>query len=451
MIMKQILFCIFLLSITLSSHAQNVLTDCKEMHKVEKKETIYGIATKYGLTVDEFVDANPELREVKLKKGAYVCIPYTRAEKEAYLAREAEEKARIEAAKIHHFDAINVAVILPFAASDNAYSSESQKCLEFYRGFLLSVDSLKSIGININVHAYEERANMNFDEIINLPELSNMQLLIGPGKSAHIDALASFAKSHSIPMIIPTTTKTTSVLSDGCVFQISAPHDMLNEFVAKAFATKYKDANVIYVSQTTDSDDSMLFGKLQAANVKLTGITFSIIDNLKNYLRKGVKNVIIPSGKSEKAFLEMVDKLSSIDGLDKDYDITLFGYPDWQQFAVRQARYLSRYKAVYFTPYFDMPYASRTKHFLDSYQNWFKEKQRTSFPKYGEIGYDIGARFILTLNAYGDKFDYTKNVGYVGLQTPMHFVQLTPGGTAFNDAFLFINFRTDGTYSLEQH
>ena len=47
----------------------------KEMHKVKKKETIYGIAKEYGLTEEELRKANPEMLDpnYKLKKGSY-CI-----------------------------------------------------------------------------------------------------------------------------------------------------------------------------------------------------------------------------------------------------------------------------------------------------------------------------------------------------------------------------------------
>ena len=46
----------------------------KEMHKVKKKETIYGIAKEYGLTEEELRKANPEMLDpsYKLKKGDYI-------------------------------------------------------------------------------------------------------------------------------------------------------------------------------------------------------------------------------------------------------------------------------------------------------------------------------------------------------------------------------------------
>ena len=53
----------------------------KEMHKVKRKETIFGIAKDYGLTVDELIRANPEMNTpgYELKKGDFIFIPFSAA------------------------------------------------------------------------------------------------------------------------------------------------------------------------------------------------------------------------------------------------------------------------------------------------------------------------------------------------------------------------------------
>lgn len=50
----------------------------KELHKVKRKETIFGIARDNGLTVQELINANPEMNMpgYELKKGDYIKIPY---------------------------------------------------------------------------------------------------------------------------------------------------------------------------------------------------------------------------------------------------------------------------------------------------------------------------------------------------------------------------------------
>ena len=49
---------------------------CRDMHKVERKETVFSISRKYGITEDELIAANPEIKGKKLKKGKFLCIPY---------------------------------------------------------------------------------------------------------------------------------------------------------------------------------------------------------------------------------------------------------------------------------------------------------------------------------------------------------------------------------------
>ena len=50
----------------------------KELHKVKRKETIFGIARENGLTVDELIEANPEMKApgYELHKGDYIKIPF---------------------------------------------------------------------------------------------------------------------------------------------------------------------------------------------------------------------------------------------------------------------------------------------------------------------------------------------------------------------------------------
>ena len=49
--------------------AQNV--EIREIHKVKRKETIFGIAKLYGISIEELMTANPEMHSpgYELKKG----------------------------------------------------------------------------------------------------------------------------------------------------------------------------------------------------------------------------------------------------------------------------------------------------------------------------------------------------------------------------------------------
>ena len=77
--MKQILKHV-LLGVVLAFTADVAMAQAqkgREVHKVKKKETIFGIARQYGLSVQDLVDANPEMNTpgYELKKDSYIVIP----------------------------------------------------------------------------------------------------------------------------------------------------------------------------------------------------------------------------------------------------------------------------------------------------------------------------------------------------------------------------------------
>ena len=49
------------------------------LHKVKKKETIFGISRMYEITIEQLMKANPEMSapDYELKKGAVLRIPYS--------------------------------------------------------------------------------------------------------------------------------------------------------------------------------------------------------------------------------------------------------------------------------------------------------------------------------------------------------------------------------------
>ena len=55
-----------------------VVPRCKDMHKVKRKETIFSVSREYGISEQELIDANPELKK-GMKKGQFLCIPYPAA------------------------------------------------------------------------------------------------------------------------------------------------------------------------------------------------------------------------------------------------------------------------------------------------------------------------------------------------------------------------------------
>ena len=55
-------------------------TQWRDIYKAKKKDTIFGIANKYSISIPELMEANPEMKKegYQLKKDDYIFIPYTK-------------------------------------------------------------------------------------------------------------------------------------------------------------------------------------------------------------------------------------------------------------------------------------------------------------------------------------------------------------------------------------
>lgn len=179
-------------------------TDCKLTHKVAKKETVYGISRQYGITQEELLAANPQVGEKGLKKGTLLCIPYSNVERDS-LNRVAAEQAEAERKAQMQQNTIKLAVILPFALNAPAQTDEAQKMIDFYKGILLVVDSLKRVGLNLDVLVLDEGTAeaSNIQTALVHSALPDVDLIIGPGRSANVNAVAAYAQQHQIPLVLP--------------------------------------------------------------------------------------------------------------------------------------------------------------------------------------------------------------------------------------------------------
>lgn len=419
-------------------------TGCKLTHTVAKKETVYSISKMYDVTQADLIKANPALKDGKLKKGMTLCIPYPQSER--YVQPTTSEVFQTIAQQNGvKYDRIKVAVILPFGLDKR--NSEAMKMTDLYKGFLLAVDSIKERGANIDIYAYDEKGSdaASIKSIVDKPEMKEMNLILGPVRPEHIDVVAQFAHTNNIVNVIPTSTKTNAVNSHKTSFQVNSPQSYTYSFVYEKFAELNSNSNVIFVNMADKSDYADYvwgFKKyLEQQNRTFASVQFSAIGTITKSLKKGVKNVIIPSSSTSTAFEMLVSELNNLNVLD-GYNVSLFGYPDWQTISEANEKYLEKYKCSYFTTFFSDPAKQRVASFNYRFKHWFKKAQLSSCPKFGELGYDIGAFFVGGLNIYGGAFaQNVDKMKYTSLQNPFNFVRKNNWSGFENTVVMFINYK----------
>lgn len=413
---------------------------CKLMLLVEKKTTVYSICKEYGITEDEFYHANPQIEKAKIKKGNYVCIPYSaqelaqqRAAEEKRLAdqRAAEEKARkeAEANAIKKYPKLNVAVILPFDLSSKNKSNEAIKVIDFYEGFLLAVENLKKQGVSVDIYAYEEKGTYtsSIDTILTQPMMPHMNLIVGPMRIEHIPAVSRFSKQHNIPHVVPFSTNAAITSSAPTTFQVNTAVKSLYSKVYQQFMERYPDSRVVFVNCDGSDKEDYIAGFKRALSDKghaFQSCELSEVKSISKIVPETDKRLIfIPTSASQQNLQQLVRNLNANAASDMtQYNVSLFGYPEWQTFKESNKQNMRKYNASIFATFYTNSRSSEVSNFNAKFKDWFKREQFNAYPLFGLLGYDVGNYFISGLNKFGNKFcERQDGVNVTALQNPMRF------------------------------
>lgn len=424
---------------------------CKLMYEVQKKETIYSISKKFNITEEDLYAANPVLRDKKLKKNMVICIPYEA--NEVYKEPDNETVFKENKPKTKKYSVLNVAVILPFHLSQGATSSESQKMIDFYEGFLLAVDSLRTRGVSVNVYTYDE--DESIEAILNRPMMSHMQAIIGPGKNTHIASLSNFADKYNIPLIVPFSSQENIATNHKTIFQVNAPNTIVNTKVFNTFISQYKNDNIIFLGMSGSNDRSDFINEfkkaLESKNIPYSNINFaSIDDEIMSTLKEGKQNIIIPSSASQDSFEMLTYKLNTMSNTIATYNISLFGYPDWQTFNSKAQNNLSKYQCKFYATFYAQENSNRLSRFNRKFSQWFKRNQYDSYPKYALLGYDIGAYFLGGLHEQGSDFTLSGNKqNYASMQNPFYFERKNNWSGFVNNSIMFVRHTASGSTNVK--
>lgn len=415
---------------------------CKLMYKVEKKETIYGICRKFNITEDEFIAANPQLRNEKLKKNKYVCIPYSNSEIEEAMTPVAEVVEEVE-------DAFEVGIILPFGLSKKTLDSNNHKMLDFYRGFLLALEETKGKLESVNVHAIDESIidSLGTNVIVNSDNYKNLDLIIGPYNPNYIKPIVQFATSNNMDVVIPFSSKEDYFSTYNNVFQLNVVQSDFYNKTFKHLIDTNKNTNFIFFNSDDKSENTNFSSNMKkymtSIGISFKEISSTAISEITSLLSKDENNMLICSFGTEKAFEKLIRNLDNAEGI-SGYQLSIFGQPNWIQFAENKKYDFSKYNCRYFTKFISENSISSIKEMENKFEVHFKTSQYPSFPKYGIMGYDIGKYF---LNNEAHFVNDAQLINVPTLQTPLNFEKGDKG--YFNNQIIFVSYDSNG--HLQKH
>lgn len=467
------------------------------LHKVLEGESLSSIAEKYGISLRELKREN---KDVKIPLvGDFIRIPGVKAAEPAVdEVAKAEPVAPVVAEPVKetilplgHSEVrnlsgtLNVAFLLPFylqenserapvdtsrSSKGNSFSIADKKeeewiyprsldFVEMYEGMLLAADTLRALGLNLNLYPFDIKSDsFELNRLISSGKLSKMDLIIGPVYSHNLSKVADYAGKLDIPVVSPVSLLNNSVLSGNPgLFLPNSTLEVSQSALAKK-VSEYYDKNLVFIhSDSTNTDQDVILlkkmiltelgYKIPRSDVRFREMLFSglsMFDNdssvrLAKALSDKTENIVIIATEDSPVISKTIVDLQR---LSRKFDIKVIGYSELGDLDNLDPKLFFDLGVMLYSPS-HIDYSARN---VIRFNSCFRQKFLTEpvEKSYAWQGYDITYYFLSGLARYGKEFIKNPSIhNPVLLQTEFDFMRKKPGDGFENQKQFLLKYTKD--------
>ena len=411
------------------------------LHKVKKKETIFGISRMYDITIEQLMKANPEMNTpgYELKKGTVLRIPFSTLQTETPVAKPAEEEDADDMRK----RAIRLGVMLPL----HDINGDGKRMVEYYRGVLMACDSIKKLGISVDVHAWNAAEDGDINKILSDENAAKCDLIIGPLYSKQMSAMSAFVEKNKIKLLIPFSINAPQLADNKYIYQVYQSHTVQDDATIEHLVKGFKNYHTVIIdcndsTSQKGSFTSALRRQLEQENMELsiTNLKSGEGDFSKAFSRTKPNVVILNTGRSPELGIAF-SKLNGLKVTDPDLVINMFGYTEWLMYTRAHLENFYKFNTYIPSVFYYNPLSASTKRLQQKFRWNFHTDMQNSLPRFALTGFDHAYFFLTGLHSEGKMFLGEKsNMEYV--QTPLQFERYGNGGLR-NHTQLFVHYTPD--------
>ncbi|PZX20434.1 LysM domain-containing protein [Breznakibacter xylanolyticus] len=465
------------------------------MHEVKKKETLFGISRQYNVTVEQLQDFNTSVDFGNLKKGDALKIPSEKwlqalrdsAAQTTTLIDEPMVMPVTSDCQYQYFvsrPAIKIAILLPFnvagkhAAADGddeshsgskAVSGRSRVVVEFYEGLLLALDAYKKQGVNFELFVYDTTDDLaKVSQILQKPELSTVDLIVGPAHTAHLKTVSDFSKQHGIKMVNPFTNTNSELCNNPNLFQMMPVDTLMWETMARKIVADGAGKRLIVIrsANPTPAETALaeLLRKHTVQHNAIQPLKTELLEHVYGQAGKGAlvdklipdqQNLLFIPSTEELFVSKVVASLESLAGRNNSH-LVLYGMHDWLRFQSIEAESIHKLNTRIIS-YYGIDYQNEnTQKVLAEYRALFhtepfaitpyfqKPSGNGGYSRFGLWGYDIATWFVGALVDYGPTFEHCMSrVKTTLVQSNFRFQRISNWGGFYNNGLVMIHFNSD--------
>lgn len=420
-----------------------VTESIRGLHKVKKKETIFGISKMYGITIDQLIEANPEMKtpDYELKKGTILKIPFATMQ----LQTQGAPKQEAPSANDVRNREIRLGVMLPL----HDINGDGKRMVEYYRGVLMACDSVKKLGISVNVHAWNTPEDWDIRQTLLDEDAAKCDIIIGPLYSKQMDALSSFVEKHDIQLVIPFSINAPQLTTNRHIFQIYQTPNEITEASVNRFVEQFRDFHTVIIDCNDSTSKKGAFTTGIRRQMEQKNMTYSLTslksdeDAFSKAFSRSKSNVVVLNTARSQELGVAFSKINGLKVMVPELNITMFGYTEWLMYTQRYLENFYKYNTYIPSTFNYNPLTTATQRIEQKYRWNFHSDMQNRLPRLAITGFDQAYFFLRGLHKYGKTFNGAAGMlGYAPVQTPLQFERYGNGGLR-NNMLIFVHYAPD--------
>lgn len=328
---------------------------------------------------------------------------------------------------VHVASARRIGVLLPFGTPGKV----GQTMVEFYRGFLMAADSVRTEGVSLEIYAMDcGTTASDMTTALTHSNMSIMDCIVGPAAPAQATVLANFCRLHGIQLLMPFHTPVEGKDKYPSVFENVAPQEVTYAGVAQLLLENFPDANFVFLTTKQQDARGVALQQLLKNRLDEYGLYYSSLDVRGGFgaalevMDKTHKNIFIMDTPAESALGSVSSILLTLKRDDPSCNISVLGFPEWLSHGNKYSTQLHALDTYVFSTFYNNPFSGRAVRFNLSYRDNFRQMPMSANPSIAMTGFDLGLFAMQSTDVKPLQHDFafrqeTTDGPYVN-----HFVQL---------------------------
>ena len=463
------------------------------IHKVSKGETLYSLSKYYGVTIEELMAVNEDLTE-SIKVGQKIKVPVKElpaeepkqevaptpspecdkmainpTEKDSVVALTdravslleqffannpellAVEPIELKFRKLQPGERAKVVLMLPLGTE----AKPATQYVDFYRGFLMGLDSVRLSGRSVDLHVYNTaRDSVRVAEIIASGELETADLVFGPIYNDELKPVLAALEGKGIPVVSPLTSDVD--IKSNILFQMSPSYGTRFDKEHNLFdgsrkvvliSTPHVDAKFDSAVRELLKRDSLVVEEKTYYTTPAQTIGKGYSDLLA-LLGQGPAVVVVTSNNE----FEVEKILTSLNSMRQTLanrtgnsePFVIIGNGSWTRFQGIETTVFYKNRVRIMSSY----NSDRTDKMNRSFERRFIRTYTTMPSLFAFRGYDAAILFVRAL--YSDNIEtYLEGVRFEPLSTPYIFKKDEATGVRANSEWIKQTYNRDNTITYE--